>query len=276
MKKLYTGTAAGLEERRTFSRIYQIVCKLCPLDLESELKKSKHLIDERDTDGRTALQWAAGRGDDKAVKLLLEHRASIDTSDRIGQGPLRSSLKASGPGCLKLLIQYGADIMAVDHWEQTWLQASMYQDEPVGFSPTLIEADTDLNARDIQSNTALIEAVRMGHSNAVQMLVDHGADVSLQDQHGASHLSEAIARNSSSMVPKLLQSPAINVTTLDVKQRSILHVAAASAIILTLQVLSSFNRKASTFMLNSTTACPPSMFPRSARKNKATRKMPIA
>jgi ankyrin repeat protein len=239
VKRLYP-SAAALEERRTFSRIHQIVCKLCPLDLESELKKSKHTIDEKDTDGRTALHWAAGRGDDQAVNLLLQYGASTNAPDRIGQGPLRSSLKASGPECLKLLIQSGADVMQVDHWEQTCLLAAMYYDDPVGFGLPLIEAGIELNAKDFLGNTAILEAVRLGHSDAVEMLVDHGADVNLQNQHGASPLLEAIARNRNSMILKLLQSPVIDVAIVDVKQRSILHVAAASANISTLQVLSSF------------------------------------
>ena len=70
--------------------------------------------------------------------------------------------------------------------------------------------------------------------------MDRGADVNLQNQHGASPLLEAIARNRNSMILKLLQSPFIDAAIVDLEQHSILHVAAASANTLTLQVLSTF------------------------------------
>ncbi|CAO2649605.1 Nn.00g069900.m01.CDS01 [Neocucurbitaria sp. VM-36] len=239
VKSLFPSTAA-LEERRTFSRIHQIVCKLCPLDLETELRKSRARINERDSDGRTALQWAAGRGDASAVELLLKYGANPNTPDRIGQGPLRSSLKATEPTCLKLLIQNGADVMQVDHWEQTCLQASMYYDDPVAFGLPLIHRGINLNAKDCVGNTALLEAVRVGHSDAVDMLIDRGADVNLQDQNGNSPLSEAISRNRKSMALKLLQNSSIDTATLDNNKRTVLHVAATSAGRPMLQLLATF------------------------------------
>jgi ankyrin repeat protein len=240
VKKLFPSTAA-LEERRIFSRIHQIVCKLLPLYLEIEIKKAPHRIDEPDTDGRTALHWAAARGDEKSVELLLRYGANPNTPDRIVQGPLRSSLKATEPGVLKLLIEYGANLMQVDHWEQTCLQAAMYYTDPVAFGAPLIMGGIDVNAQDFRGNTALLEAVRMGHADAVDLLVDNGADVNIQDQSGINAFMEAVARNKNAMATKLLQSRFIDTATLDSRKQSILHYAAADAGTSMLQLLSTFN-----------------------------------
>ncbi|KAI1193233.1 ankyrin [Nemania serpens] len=240
VKQLFPNTAA-LEERRVFSRIHQIVCKLLPLDLEVELGKNDIPIDEPDADCRTALHWAAGRGDEKSVQILLRYGAHPDKADRIGQGPLRSSLKASGPECLNLLIKHGANVMQVDHWEQTCLLASMYYNDPVAFGLPLIEAGIDINARDPGRRTALLEAIRLGHPDAAEMLVDHGADVNLQDRDGISPLAESIQRNRHAITNKLLQNSFIDTAILDGCRRSILHHAAVSADKDMLRLLASYD-----------------------------------
>ncbi|KAI0415282.1 ankyrin [Xylaria grammica] len=239
VKQLYPNTAA-LEERRVFSRVHQVVCKLLPLDLEVELGKNDIPIDEPDADGRTALHWAAGRGDEKSVEILLRHGAHPDKADRIGQGPLRSSLKASGPECLILLIKHGANVMQVDHWEQTCLLASMYYNNPVAFGLPLVKAGIDINARDSIRRTALLEAIRLGHSDAAEMLVDHGAEVNLQDKDGISPLAESIRYNRHAITDKLLQNNFIDTAILDNCRRSILHHAASKADKKMLRLLASF------------------------------------
>ncbi|KAI3332073.1 ankyrin [Xylariaceae sp. AK1471] len=239
VNQLFPNTAA-LEERRVFSRIHQVVCKLLPFDLEVELEKNDIPIDEPDADGRTALHWAAGRGDERSVEILLRHGAHPDKADRIGQGPLRSSLKASGPECLNLLIKYGANVMQVDHWEQTCLLASMYYSNPLDFGLPLVKAGIDINAQDSVRRTALLEAIRLDHSDAAHMLVDYGADVNLQDKSGISPLAESIRHNRHATTYKLLQNSFIDTAILDSCRRSILHHAAAGADRDMLRLLSGF------------------------------------
>ncbi|KAK5696832.1 hypothetical protein LTR97_008136 [Elasticomyces elasticus] len=236
VKKLFPSTAA-LEERRTFSRIHQIVLKLIHIDLETELKSKRLDIDIPDSDGRTALHWASGRGDENAVSLLLQYGANPNFADRIGQGPLRSSLKASDPTCMELLIKYGANIMQTDHWEQTCLQAAMYYSDPTGFGMPLIQAGIDINAQDCTKSSALLEAVRMMHHDAVTMLLDNGADVNIRDCNGLTPLLEAVARNDHVAVKLILRTHIVDATARDGRQRNVLHYAAEHADIAMLRLL---------------------------------------
>ncbi|CAA7388046.1 unnamed protein product [Spirodela intermedia] len=58
----------------------------------------------------TPLIWAAGHGQDKAVKVLLEHHANPNAHTDDDITPLLSSVAAGSLPCLKLLIESGADV----------------------------------------------------------------------------------------------------------------------------------------------------------------------
>lgn len=47
---------------------------------------------------------AAARNESKSIEALLRHGASPNIFDRIGQGPLRKSIKAHDASCTKLLL----------------------------------------------------------------------------------------------------------------------------------------------------------------------------
>lgn len=108
-------TLESVEDRRGFNRVHKIVLQIMHTDLEKELLRNPSVIDQEDADGRTSLSWAAARGDSKSVEALLRHEASPNTPDRIGQGPLRQSIKAYDATCTKLLVAYGANVDHTDN-----------------------------------------------------------------------------------------------------------------------------------------------------------------
>lgn len=97
-------------ERGKLNQIYRIVLQLLQFDLKTETLHNHSQLGQPDSDGRTSLHWAAVRGDSQAVRILLNYGASPNTLDRISQGPLRSSMKADEPECMKLLIDAGANV----------------------------------------------------------------------------------------------------------------------------------------------------------------------
>lgn len=79
----------SLKERRQFTRLHRIILQLLYIDLDQDLCRDNSEIDAVDTEERTALCWAAARGDAEAVRVLLKHGADPNIADRIGQGALR-------------------------------------------------------------------------------------------------------------------------------------------------------------------------------------------
>lgn len=116
----------------------------------------------------------------------------------------------------------------------------MYYNNPVAFGLPLVKAGIDINARDSTRRTALLEAIRFGHLDAAEMLVDHGAEVNLQDKDGISPLAESIRYNRNATTNKLLQNSFIDTTVLDNCRRSIFHHAASKANNKVLRLLASF------------------------------------
>lgn len=229
-------TLDRVEERRRFTRIHKIVLRTLHLDLEKELLKDRSMIDQVDADGRTALSWAAVRGDSKSVEAPLRHGASPDTPDRIGQGPLRQAMKAHGPTCAKLLLAYGAKVDQRDNWRQIALQSAMYYSDPVSFALPLLKAGALVNVRDSQGHCPLMEAVSCNHVGAVNILLDHGADVDCANDEGCTPLYQSVRYNSHEALVALLEAD-VDHAVQDHKNRTVLHWTAEHADLRTISIL---------------------------------------
>ncbi|KAK9441880.1 Pfs, NB-ARC and Ankyrin domain protein [Metarhizium brunneum] len=138
-------------------------------------------IDIRDRNGRTPLSWAAWNGHEAVVKLLLEKGANIEAIDNLyDQTPL---LWAAGDGheaVVKLLLEKGADIKAKDDTGQT----------PLSW------------------------AAKNGHEAVVRLLLEKGADIDIRDRNGRTPLSWA-AWNGREAVVKLLLEKGANIEAID-------------------------------------------------------------
>ena len=225
-----------MEERRKLTRIHKVVLGILHLGLEKELCRDKTLIDHGDADGKTALSWAAARGDSKAVETLLRHGASVDIPDRIGQGPLRQSMKAHDATCTKLLLEYGARVDQTDNWRQTALQSALYYPNPVQFLKPLLKHDATVNTQDSMGHSPLMEAVMLNHPDAVQLLLAHGAKADASNHRGLTPLHQGIRCNSHAAL-RILLKERLDHTVYDQNRRTALHWAADCADAETLKIL---------------------------------------
>ena len=76
-------------------------------------------VDEKDTDGHTALMWAAYQGDAISVDMLLRHGASVVARDNAGLTPLHWAVVKGNKTCIKRLIEHGSDLEARDELDKT-------------------------------------------------------------------------------------------------------------------------------------------------------------
>jgi ankyrin repeat protein len=77
----------------------------------NNLLETDNNINEQDSDGWTALHYAAQSGNISIGKALLENKAQVDIKDSYGNTPLlRAVFNFKGNGdMIKLLLKYGAD-----------------------------------------------------------------------------------------------------------------------------------------------------------------------
>ncbi|XP_071735465.1 uncharacterized protein [Rutidosis leptorrhynchoides] len=117
----------------------------------------------------TPLIWAAGHGQQDALKLLLKHKAdpNIETDD--GITPLLSTVAAGSLPCLELLIQEGAKVNIIAG----------------GATPLHIAAD-------------------IGNTELITCLLNAGADPNMTDEDGLKPVQVAAARGNRGAVELLL------------------------------------------------------------------------
>ncbi|KAJ2964770.1 hypothetical protein NQZ79_g332 [Umbelopsis isabellina] len=116
---------------------------------EASTKKPAVKLDpkRKDTAGRTQLHKWAVRGDENAVRELLEAGANSNEKDNAGWTPLHEAALRGRLEVLKLLLQHGAD-------------------------PNALGADKD---------TPLHDAVENGHTDVVRVLLENGADANARN-----------------------------------------------------------------------------------------------
>ena len=228
------------EEKRKFTIIHKVVLGLLYIDLDVAISMDVNLVNQGDADGRTPVSWAAARGDGAAVRSLLKYGADPDQVDFIGQGPLRSSMKAESPECMQLLLDARANVNIKDNWEQTCLIAAHYYPEPHRFVPGLLEAGANVNAREINGATALVESVyRPGidYSASAELLIRAGANMDIQNNLGMAFIHRAIMHNAHGTLKAVLSIAKPDWTLVTNNGEGVLHYAARYADIETLEIL---------------------------------------
>jgi ankyrin repeat protein len=151
--------------------------------------------------GWTPLHFASGLSSAEAmdvVRLLLEHGADTEiASERDGWTALQHACRWShSHGILRLLLQHGANIHAIDRSGWTALHlASRYSGVANQNNlRVLLENDADLKATATGGITALHLASGYGKLSTVWLLLRYGADVNARTDKGSTALHLAVRR----------------------------------------------------------------------------------
>jgi len=121
----------------------------------------------KDRSGNTALHKACLGGSKRMVKLCLRNNMDINLYNALGKTPLH---------CTVLSTNNGPDVVG-----RAWLTNYM------------IDHGAWIEAPDFSGATPLLEAARVGHGDAVRMLVSRQADAEHRDNHGTTALQLAVA-----------------------------------------------------------------------------------
>ena len=108
-------------------------------------------VDAVDPDGHTALMFAAFNGHSEIILILLGEGAELDRRDLMGRTALLYASTGPFPETVKILLDKGA-------------------------LPNLVDSDEHF--------TPLMHAAAEGHLNVVKVLIEYGADLTLQDVDG--------------------------------------------------------------------------------------------
>ncbi|KAG8529125.1 uncharacterized protein KY384_005760 [Bacidia gigantensis] len=226
-------------EEMGFSILHQIVLGIKTSSLVDYISNNPGCVNNTDSHGRTALSWAAQRGMLETVKSLLEFGANPNLCTPRGHSPLMYAAEARNPDCLQPLLEKGADVTQCDVEGQTPLHYAAGHRSDLAYYRPLMEGNSDPNWATIPGMTPLTTVILEGHNDAMEYLVEKGADTNLKGHDERSPAFYAVEYNN---VPalKYLFGKGANFTGASLSYPSIAHVAAYHAKVETLRVLTAF------------------------------------
>ena len=142
------------------------------------LVQQKADVNAPQTDGATALHWAAQWDDLAMADLLLGAGANVKAANRFGVTPLALACMNGNAAMIEKLVKAGADPNAAlsDLGETPLMMASRTGN--VDAVKTLLEHGASVNAKETsKGHNALIWAASESHPDVVKLLIEHGADV---------------------------------------------------------------------------------------------------
>jgi ankyrin repeat protein len=213
-------------EEQQFLPLHKIILGTVDRDLASELLLSTSSINKPDAKGRTPLAWAAARGDDTAVRTLLDFGANPKLCCITGNSPLLRAVSARSPACILPLLQHGASVSCKSSLKFTALHYAAYYKDDGNYVTPLLDFGAEIDGKDSYGWTSLACTAERNNSKCARLLLDRGADMETRDDAGWTPLLRSVNCNSHDVLLLFLRRGA-NYHATSSKGESILHFAAA-------------------------------------------------
>ena len=221
-------------EEQSISLIHKIVLGLNGQALSRALEQQPLLTDAPDDRGNTPLIWAAIRGDDNNLLELLKHGADVELRNDNGWNASYAAVNHSRLDCTSILLSYGYQDFK-DGYGMTALHRACQQSDPT-YVQLLLEHDVNVNEKDIFQRCPLALAAWRNNAVGVAFLLQRRADREVSDIFGASPLLRAVQYAAVDAARVLLES-GCNVLAVDHEMQTLLHRAALSRDIPTIELL---------------------------------------
>ncbi|KAL8671882.1 MAG: hypothetical protein Q9168_003635 [Polycauliona sp. 1 TL-2023] len=223
-------------EGRCFTTLHKIVLGFATRDLREELTVSTSSINDGDANGRTAVCWATIRDDQPAVETLLAFGANPNIPDDTGNTCLHY---VRSTAVCRALLDSRADIHATNRlYSRTALHSFCKRDGPIEIIGQLLDAGIEIDVRDADGETPLLNAIFRGFTAAAKELLERGANPNASNVSSRdTALHFAVQFDRYNILPLLVEKAADYIAT-NVRGRHIGHVAARVASVRAIQVLS--------------------------------------
>ncbi|MEA1854033.1 ankyrin repeat domain-containing protein [Cytobacillus sp. OWB-43] len=162
-------------------------------------------INALDDEGNTAVMAATQQNQVEIVQVLIAHGADINIRNKRLDNVL---LYAGAEGLLEIVqlaIQAEADTTITNRYGGIAIIPACERGHIEVVKELLTHSDTDVNHINNLHWTALLEAIILSdggktHQEIVQLLIDHGADITITDKDGVTPLQHARDRGYREMI----------------------------------------------------------------------------
>lgn len=178
--------------------------------VQSLLKKRAH-VNAPQSDGATALHWAAYLEDAETTTLLIRAGANVNARNNLGVTPLALSAQQGSAVIIEQLVKAGAapndPVNFVNAAETPLMHAA--RSGSVEAVKVLARAGADVNARETwNGQTALMWAAAEAHGAVVEALLELGADIHMRSNGGTTPLLFAVRKGDKRSVQAMLMAGA--------------------------------------------------------------------
>ena len=157
--------------------------------------------------------------DIEVIELLLENKANIEKKDKGGNTLLTEFVRNSNLKLVKLFIEYGADVYAINNYGLTALEIICNKLDSIDYEATkedleiielllLLENKDNIDKKYAHGKTLLTKFVERGDLKPAALFIKYGADVNTIDDAGETPLHIAVYKHNKDMVQLLLANKA--------------------------------------------------------------------
>lgn len=165
---------------------------LSHIRLEDILQANDHEVNTKDDEGTPPLYFAAETGNAERVRLLIQHGADVNAINIFNQHALFPASWFGQTECVSLLLDAGADPNIANQHGET----ALYLATQAGYIDCvrrLLEGGSRVSAPARRPFlTALHAAVFFGYVKVVQVLIEFDADLEAKDESGRTPLQSAL------------------------------------------------------------------------------------
>src|SRR5438477_3803735 len=147
------------------------------------LLQKKADVNAAQSDGTTALHWAARLDDLEMADLLIHSGANVSAATRGGATPLELAAVNGSAAMIEKLIKAGADVNPrLTKYGDTALMMAARTGKPDAVK-VLLDNGAEINSAETWGGTtALMWAVSESHPDAAKLLIDRGANVNARSK----------------------------------------------------------------------------------------------
>ena len=171
---------------------------------------------------QTPLSLAVEAGSTQLCQFLLEKGANVHSQDVKQKTCLHVASQTGNRDVVEALLQYGADITALQSGRNALYCAA--REDHQGVVDVLLNFGASAEAKVLQQAQALHRACRRGHTRTLRRLLQYGIDIEVVDVDRSTALHIAVQNGDETMVRLLLEHEA-RIEAFDIEHLTALHHA---------------------------------------------------